>query len=334
MTDNLHADFIISGYGPIGTKTIARYLIHDDSAEELWTDSVENASFVCGDSDYLFTITENSETSCIYLYQRAEHGFILSDRKEIDGGALCHITYSAVNKALFGACYETGTIFSVSVIGHHFGELLYQEVQKADEPDALTRAHCVQLNRDETELITVNIALDRLYFYEVRKGVLNIRQILQLPKGIGPRHVLLSEDERLLYIITEYSNEILIYENGREKTLLQRISTLTENFSGISNCSTLCFSKDYRFLYAANRGAQTIALFTVSTTGTLSRSGEYPCGGEHPRHMLITKDGNYLAVCNQNSDNVSVFSLDRNSGALKKQMIVVGFMAPSGILEC
>jgi 6-phosphogluconolactonase len=154
-----------------------------------------------------------------------------------------------------------------------------------------------------------------------------------VPKGVGPRHALLSKDERLLYIITEYSNEILVFRNNGEKQLLQRISTLEENYKGTSFCSTLCFSKNGAFLYAANRGADTIALFKIEADGMLIRVKEYDCGGKHPRHMIVTQEGSYLIVCNQNSDNAAIFELDYGNGTLVSKAASIIFTAPSGVLE-
>jgi 6-phosphogluconolactonase len=250
----------------------------------------------------------------------------------IEGGYLCHITYSSRNKALFGACYETGTVFSVRVEKGRFGELLYHEVQTGDNPQALTRAHYVLLNQEETTLVTVNIALDRIYFYDLKDGYLMFRDALELPKGIGPRHALFSGDEKLLYVITEYSNEILLYRT-EDNRLLQRISTLDETYTGVSNCSTLCFSKDRQYLYAANRGAQTVTLFHMAQDGTLTRLQEYDCGGLHPRHMIITEDGEYMVICNQNSDNAAIYELDTSNGGLKKLLVSIPFPAPGGIME-
>ena len=326
-------EFILSGYGANPVKTLALYSLTDSGAKPLWTDSVENASFVCEGGGYLFTITEASDYAVVYLYQPQGKGYQLLDQKRIEGGALCHITYSSKNKALLGACYETGTLFSVRVESGKFGEVLFHKVQLGNNPADLTRTHCVVLNKEETQLIVINIALDRCYFYQIDRGYLTLLQILEVPKGVGPRHVLLSEDESLLYIITEYSNEILAYENKEEKRFLQRISTLSESYTGISNCSTLCFSKDRRFLYGANRGAESIALFEVRPDGTLSYKKEYDCGGKHPRHMLLTRDGRHLIVCNQNSDNAAVFLLNQADGALDAIIASIPFPAPSGVFE-
>lgn len=327
-------ELIISGYGMKPSNTVGLYSFQEKSEFQIkWQEAIDQASFVCQGDGYLFVVTEEKEFAEVHSYQRIGEEYRLVDQKRIVGGYLCHLVYSSKNKALFGACYETGTIFSLRVLDGKFGDILFQEIQHSSDPKALTRAHCVLLNRQEDTLITVNIALDQLYFYSVNEGFLVLTHTLEVPKGVGPRHAILSEEENYLYIITEYSNEILVYSNDVEKKLLQKISTLPENYSDTSNCSTLCFAKNQAFLYAANRGADTIALFSVLENGCLNWLKEYDCGGKHPRHMIISQDGNYLIVDNQNSNNVSVFLLDANHGIIREEVASLGFSTPSGVLE-
>jgi 6-phosphogluconolactonase len=327
-------ELIISGYGLKPANTIARFTYRNNNFVDLdWQDTIENASFVCQGDGYLFTVTEAEDYACVYLYQRIEKGYQLSDQRKLEGGSLCHIAYSSKNKALFGACYGTGTVFSIHVKEGKFEEVLFQDIQQGKTPSDITRAHCVLLNREETNLLVVNIALDQIYYYEVYEGRLKLSNVVAVPKGVGPRHALYSFDEKYLYIITEYSNEILVYANDSEGKLLQRISTLSDNYSGTSYCSTLCFSNNGMYLYAANRGADTIALFRMNNEGRLSKITEYDCGGQHPRHMILTGDGKLLVVCNQNSNRVVFFSLDTEQGFIKEKLHVMEFASPSGLLE-
>ncbi|MDF2942482.1 MAG: 3-carboxymuconate cyclase-like protein [Herbinix sp.] len=327
-------ELILSGYGSKPTSTIARYtFLNNNSIGVDWQDSIENASYVCQGDGYLFTVTEVEDYACVYLYQRNKKGYELCDKRKLEGGSLCHIAYSSIHKVLFGACYGTGTVFSIRVRAGKFEELLFHEIQQGKEPSTLTRAHCVMLNRQENVLVVANIALDQIYCYQILEGGLKLTQVIDVPKGVGPRHALYSQDEKYLYIITEYSNEILVYANDNTKLLLQRISTLPDDYTDTSYCSTLCFSKNGVYLYAANRGADTIALFSVNAEGKLNKMSDYDCGGQHPRHMIVSNDGGYLVVCNQNSDNVVFFSLDTEQGVIKAKVLTTEFAAPSGILE-
>jgi 6-phosphogluconolactonase len=213
----------------------------------------------------------------------------------------------------------------------HFGDILHHEIQQ--EGTALTRVHFVLLNRKEDRLVAVNIALDHIFIYAVSQGYLTLERIIKTPEGSGPRHALFSEDESYLYVITEYSNEILVYDLKDEDRLVQRISTLSDQFNGISYCSTLCFSQNDAYLYAANRGAETIALFSVGSDGRLSYLEEYDCGGQNPRHMILSGDGKKLLVCNQSSNQVVCLLLDTEQGRIIGKFGSLDFTAPSGILE-
>lgn len=329
-------EIILSGYGKIPQYTLAYYRFdHELNYRKEWQAKIENASFVCQGDGYLFTITEADEYAVIYSYLREGNQYKLIDQKKLDGGALCHIMYSSKNKALFGACYGTGTIFSIRVNEGRFEEILYFEKQISDDNKELTRAHSVLLNSDETRLIVANIALDLIYIYDIHKGILRLSNKIAMPKGVGPRHTLLSTDDTLLYIITEYSNEIFVYRNlpNQGYQLQQRISTLPDQFCGVSNCSTLCFSKNGTYLYAANRGADTIALFRVNEEGELCYVQDFSCEGRHPRHMIITSDGNYLIVCNQYSDEVAMFTLNQEKGLPLGNVVTISFPTPSGVIE-
>lgn len=326
-------NIIVSGYGNQSQETIAGYLINEFGGhQKLWQASIENASFLCRGEEYLFAVTEHDDYAIIYMLKPEGRECKLLDQKRLEGGALCHIAYSPKNRALFGACYGTGSVFSVSVEADCFGEILYNEVQEAADGRVLTRAHCVLLNHKEDQLLTVNIALDQVIIYLLDQGYPSQPSFLSLPAGAGPRHAVYSGDEKYLYVITEYSNEIFTYRM-EDRKLLQRLSTLPEGYSGESYCSTLCFSKDGRFLYGANRGAETIVQFKVNKDGTLIWQEDYPCGGKHPRHMIISGDGRLLMVCNQNSNQVVAFSLEEPTGRLIDKVFELEFYKPSGILE-
>jgi 6-phosphogluconolactonase len=325
--------FVISGYGTAGEETVAGYRI--DMAGEvqmLWQTQVEQASFVSRWDDYLFTVTETDEYCIVYLLRRDKEVYSLLDQKKLEGGALCHITYSPKHRTLYGACYTTGTIFGVRVEEELFGDVIYSEVQNSTGGKSLTRAHCVLLNAGEDKLITVNIALDEIISYELKDGIPVLLQRFSLPEGVGPRHAVFSADETLLYVITEYSNEIFVYQCGDNK-LMQRISTLRPEYRGNSNCSTLCISKDSRYLYAANRGADTISLFLIDSEGKLKWKNDYSCGGKHPRHMLLTDRNELLIICNQFSNNVTAYAIDAITGELSEKILVLEFQSPSGVVQ-
>lgn len=330
---NETVDIVISGYGSATEETVVGYRFDPlGNVQKLWHAEIEQASYVSRWEDALFTVTEVDDYCVVYLLKRNNESYSLVDQKKLEGGALCHISYSPKHQVLYGACYTTGTIFGVRVDGDRYGEVIYHEVQHSLSDSALTRAHCVLLHAREDKLLTVNIALDEIICYELKEGIPVFTKRIVMPEGVGPRHATFSEDERLLYIITEYSNEILVYQYEENK-LIQRISTLSAGYVGTSNCSTLCITRSGTYLYAANRGADTITQFLIDASGELKWVKDYSCGGQHPRHMILTDQDELLMVCNQFSNNVTAYTIDEITGELIEKVIDLKFNKPSGIVQ-
>ena len=124
-------------------------------------------------------------------------------------------------------------------------------------------------------------------------------------RGQHPRHSVYNRDESLLYVVTELSNEVLVYAMP-EKKLLQRISTLPKGFVGKSHCSAICLSPNEKTLYVANRYSESLAYFRIGADGLLTKVLQEPVEAEKPRHMILTKDGRALVVCYQVTGEVYI----------------------------
>jgi 6-phosphogluconolactonase len=73
-----------------------------------------------------------------------------------------------------------------------------------------------------------------------------------------------------------------------------------------------------RFVYASNRGHDSIAAFSVDArNGRLTRIGNTPTGGSTPRYFTLDPSGRWLLAANQRSDNIVTFAVDPRTGALK-----------------
>ena len=153
-----------------------------------------------------------------------------------------------------------------------------------------------------------NVGLDIIYFYEIANGELVEKDRIYTEKDQHPRHSVFNEDESLLYVITELSNEVLVYEMP-EKNLKQRISTLPEGFVGKSHCSAICLSPDGKTVYGANRYSESLVFFGVNEDGTLYEKLRLKPEGVKARHMILTKDGKNLIVCYQDSNEICIMPL-------------------------
>lgn len=333
-------ELFISGYGEGGATSISKLSMEQNSVKVLWSASVASCSYLSSWGDYLFGISEFDKVSRIHLFKRSINAdgdcnlYQLMDTRELDGGLLCHIAFLPQNKILCGACYESGDVFTVGVKEDRFGELISFEKQGARERK-LTRAHCLISDKSERMLYSANIALDRIYRYKLQDGRLIEDSVLQLSSGEGPRHLVLDEVNRLLYGITEYSNKIHIIDLQDDcMKYRQEVSILPENFSGTSYGSSLCLSRNGQFMYAANRGADTIAVFRREMDGSLIKIGDCSCYGHWPRHIELLQGDEFLGIANQESNQVVLVKLDPISGLLTGDKREISFNKPSFITEC
>jgi 6-phosphogluconolactonase len=322
---------LISGYGGKSGDTAGIYDLNE--GRFIWRSGIESISFICeGEDGAFFGAGEHDDHGFVYMFTPdGNGGFRLADAARIDGGALCHIAYSRRHKILTGACYASGDVFSLAVKRDGFGKMK-SYARQGGGVAKLSRAHCVVFNRDEDELLSANIALDRLYRYEIKDGALLESGYAQMDGGIGPRHLYMLDGRR--YVITEYSNEIIALDDADETgaASIQRISTLPDGFDGESYCSTLCFlplHAGFGYMYAANRGADTIAVFKRDKlTGRLEKIHDCDCGGKCPRHIEIVGQAPMLAVANQDSGEVTLFKIN-GDGSLGERAAVIPFEGAS-----
>ena len=122
-----------------------------------------------------------------------------------------------------------------------------------------------------------------------------------------------------MYSIQEEASTIVFFHYDPAVGSLsarQTVSTLPPGFTGTNFCSEIVISQDGRFLYAANRLHNSIAVFSIAANGSLIRFDESMTEGDYPNHIAITPDGGHLYVCNQRSDQITSFHVDKSTGRL------------------
>jgi 6-phosphogluconolactonase len=125
---------------------------------------------------------------------------------------------------------------------------------------------------------------------------------------------------RFAYVLSEMAAAVTAfrYDSGRGSLEeLQTISTLPNDFTGGKSGAEIAVHPNGRFLYASNRGHDSIAVFAIDPAkGTLTAAGHVPTQGKTPRGFAIDPTGAYLFAANQDSDNVVLFRIDPKTGGL------------------
>lgn len=257
------------------------------------------------------------------------------------GADPCYITFDKTGKYALVANYTGGSVavFPVQTDGHigepsafvqHVGAGVNRERQEGPH------AHWIETTPDNRFAIAVDLGLDELlvYRFDVKNGSLtpNNPPYAKLDPGAGPRHLAFHPNGRFAYVVNELQSSITAFaydasDGGLQK--LKTVSTLPKNFSGSNDTAEIKVHPSGKFLFASNRGHDTIALFSIdSKTGALTLADHFPTRGKTPRNFEIDPTGKFLFVANQATNNIAVFQIDSNTGRLTDTKQTVQVPAP------
>ncbi len=132
------------------------------------------------------------------------------------------------------------------------------------------------------------------------------------PPGVGPRHVVHHPKKDILYVVNEGGDSVSSYQIDKVTGLLtlgQTVSTIPANYDGVdNNCADIHITSDGKFLYASNRGHDSLAIFTIDGQGTLTNIGYQKVVGT-PREFEIDPTGKYIYVGGLFSNKLSTFAI-------------------------
>lgn len=137
----------------------------------------------------------------------------------------------------------------------------------------------------------------------------------------GPRHFVFHPSKPLLYVDNEQGSSVTIYTLDPVRGTLtpgKTTSALPEGYAAANLPSDLCLHPSGRFLYVANRGHNSVAIFQVDErTGDLSPAGWAEAPGS-PRTLALDPAGHFLYCGGLDSGQIRGFRVDQATGALRE----------------
>ncbi len=255
-------------------------------------------------------------------------GFL--NRRPTGGADPCHLAIDRKGAYVLVANFMSGSICVLPVRADgSLGEASHIVQHQGSSIDPLRQrgphAHSVTLDEANRFAFVPDLGLDKLMVYrlDAGRGRLEPHDVpwIAVKPGAGPRHLAFHPSGRFAYLINELDSTILALSyDGESGTLkaLQRISTLPANFSGESTCADVQVAPSGGFLYASNRGHDSIAAFRIDRrTGGLTGVDHWPTGGKTPRHFGIDPSGRFLLAANQDTDTIVTFRIDEQTGSLR-----------------
>jgi 6-phosphogluconolactonase (cycloisomerase 2 family) len=207
---------------------------------------------------------------------------------------------------------------------------------RVEQPFA--KPHQVEFDPSGKFIIVPDKGLDLVFTYQIDrengKLVLATKPV-QAREGAGPRHVAFHPSGRVAYVINELDSTVSAYRFDPANGVLapfQVVSAIPDTFTGNSRAAEIAVSADGHFVYASNRGDDSIGAFAIEpATGRLSPIGWTATGGKTPRFFALALSGRFLLAANEDSDSVVVFAR-ANDGGLSPTGNVVRVGSPVCIL--
>ncbi len=225
--------------------------------------------------------------------------------------------YTGGNVAVF-PLQPDGRIGEATAFIQHTGSSVNKERQEAPH------AHWIETTADNRFAVAVDLGLDELlvYHFGAKTGALaaNSPPYAKLDAGAGPRHLAFDPNGKFAYVVNELQSSITAFAYDSTQGTFQKlktVSTLPKDFSGKNDTAEIEVHPSGKFLFASNRGHDSIAVFSVDgRTGELISVGDYSTQGKVPRNFTIDPTGEFLFVANQDTNNIVSFRIDAASGKL------------------
>ncbi len=244
------------------------------------------------------------------------------------GGGACHLVVDKTGKSLMVANYGSGSTAILPVLADgRLGETptVIQHSGTGANPARQKgpHAHAVVLSPDNRFVFVPDLGLDKIFSYRLDPAKASLTPndppFGKVPPGSGPRHFAFAPNGKYAYTINEMGSSVTAFQYDASRgalTEVQTISTLPKDFKGEDNSAEIQVDAKGKFLYASNRGHDSIAVFEIGKDGKLTPVEHVPTQGKAPRNFRIDPTGGYLFAANQNTGNVVIFRVDQKSGKL------------------
>ncbi|SAK96118.1 3-carboxymuconate cyclase-like protein [Caballeronia pedi] len=254
------------------------------------------------------------------------------DTVATQGVGTTHLTFDAASNTLLAANYNSGSVSSIAV--HEdgsLGETASTIIESGSGPNRRqmsAHAHSAVVDPSGRYVLVPDLGADRVFVYRfdrathaLSKDDANPSRAFVAPFGSGPRHIVFGADGRFAYLITELSADVMVLRwdasQGRLR-LVQSLPVSSAGYTGAKSGAEIAVSRDGRFVYAADRGANEIVVYRVDVaSGALSEIQRASSNGVKPWGFGIDPSGKWLLIANQASGTVTVLGVDPLSGLLK-----------------
>ncbi|WP_203256937.1 lactonase family protein [Hyunsoonleella ulvae] len=285
---------------------------------------------ISDDKKYLYAVEETQENlkPKVHAYKIENNGGLrLINSQPINGDYACHL--AIIENKLVLASYMSGNILSYPInadgsLNPYSQDIRHEGVGPNKERQEAAHAHMIYPFADN-QMFAVDLTLDTAKAYQwqdkEQKWQSNPVLDISIEPGSGARHMVMDNNQEFAYVLGELTGEIFVVDVKKsDSKSIQKISFIPENHDGAIGGAAIRMHPNGKFLYASNRGSETIAIFKIDAQSKqLSLVGHQSTYGKTPRDFNIHPEGKWLVVANQDSNSLVVFEINTNDGTLQKK---------------
>lgn len=242
-------------------------------------------------------------------------------RRDLPDGGMNYLALTREGTGLLGAAYSGGYGISCRMENGVVGEPISRV--------AFPNLHAVLASTDGRFAYFVSLGADLIAQYAIRDD-LTLEALspetVSAPAGSGPRHHVLNAAEDGVYVVTEFSGEVLHYARDTTTgTLELRGATsvvdagkeLGRSIFGADPMANhfiwgadIHWGANQKTLWTSERTESTLAASIVGTDGAVTEPRRFHPTEPQPRGFALSPDGSLLVAAGERSTTVSLYAVD------------------------
>jgi 6-phosphogluconolactonase len=281
---------------------------------------------------------KNFEAVSSFTINKNDGTLSLINQKPSFGKGACHINIDNKGKWIFVCHYNSGNMAVLPVekdggVGDTI-QFIQDRGSSVSPRQKGPFVHSSLVSPDNKFVYMADLGTDKVMIYSMDQKTGKItpasKPWASTQPGAGPRHFVFHPTKSVFYLAQELNSTVSVFNRNKSTGALnpvQTLSTLPEGFSGRNAVADIHIGPDGKYLYVSNRGHNSLAIYSIKEDGKIELTGHEPVQGDHPRNFLIDPDGEFLLVANMNTDNITMFKIDKSTGGLKYSGVTVNVPA-------
>lgn len=240
--------------------------------------------------------------------------------RSLPDGAMNYVSLTRRAGALLGASYGGGygiicPLSPDGVVGEPTSRIEYPNLHSVRASSDGRFAYFVSLGADLIAQCAIDDALNLVPLAP---------PTVAAPSGSGPRHLTLNHSQNALYVLTEFSGQVLRYRRDLHYGTLSASGAVTaydpskelghSEFGADPLENHFIWGADLHFsdpehLWCSERTESTLGAVRVARDGTMSPPESFTVTETQPRGFAITSDGRYLVSAGERSTQITLYRI-------------------------